>query len=476
MKIKITFKELVLLAFCLFLSMDSLKAKQPKIEQNYENYTRSLSFKKAFEELLKSSYSLEAKKYNSQKQEKILKASLESFLPDISINAAYLHFSDEMRLDPSNIKIPGANALNAILGRIPPLQITSKDFKIASLNLIYPLYLGGKRLYLNKAARLGVDLSLKELDNLKLKSFSDLVAAYYAVLLNKQLLKTFEEMSKASFRHLDNAKKLRKAGLIPNIVQMQADVAYKMSLSKNKLANTALKLSKAKLKNLLNMEDRDILLSDDILIPQKQALKSEAFYISLAMNNSPLLKSIELRRAQGEQLSKSLFSDFLPKLSLLASAQINDKNSFVAKNVLSDYVIGLGFSWNLLSPTGKIGRYEASRAALLEAASLEQEAKAKLRLMARAAYKEIIYAHENYLFLATTIDLARENLRVNELAFKQGVSTEAAVDDARAMLQGALLQRANSAYKYIVNLGVLAALCADINIFYEHLGRANEKN
>lgn len=443
-------------------------SKTTSLEASLLRLGGHLSLKDAFALLQEGSHSLRAKNLSIDRHKKLYNATLEAWLPNISLNAAYVYFGDDLRLDVSKVKVGGflGNTINNMLSKVPPIQFTSKNFAIGSVNLVYPLFLGGRRININRAAKLGINVARKELDASRLRSFTDLVATYYGVALNRQLLRTYKDISRASKRHLKNARALKRAGQIPKIVLMQANVAYKMSLTRIRQANTALSLANSKLKSLLDLENSNIKTDGIIPIKKRLALAPLASYIDLAMSNSPLLKSIELRRKQGKMMSRAIVGEFLPNINLFGGAEVNSNNSFISSHLLPSYNVGVGLNWNLISPTGKIGRYQASRIALLEAAALEQDARAKLRLMTRAAYKEAVYAHASYMELGATIALARENLRVNELAFSQGVSTEAAIDDARALLQGALLERSAMAYKYIVNLGALAALCGDLNIFY----------
>ena len=86
----------------------------------------------------------------------------------------------------------------------------------------------------------------------------------------------------------------------------------------------------------------------------------------------------------------------------------------------------------------------------------------------RRTYKEALYAREEYLSLHSSIQLAQENLKLQQNAFKQGMATSAQVIDAQNMLQSALIEQKTIAYKAIIALAKLLALSDDIESFYQY--------
>ena len=130
--------------------------------------------------------------------------------------------------------------------------------------------------------------------------------------------------------------------------------------------------------------------------------------------------------------------------------------------------MGVGVSVPLITPNGRIQKYQASKLAQLELESLKAQATKDLTLLVRRTYKEALYAREEYLSLHSSIQLAQENLKLQQNAFKQGMATSAQVIDAQNMLQSALIEQKTIAYKAIIALAKLLALSDDIESFYQY--------
>ena len=59
--------------------------------------------------------------------------------------------------------------------------------------------------------------------------------------------------------------------------------------------------------------------------------------------------------------------------------------------------------------------------------------------------------------MESSLAAARENLRVQEIAFREGVGTASRLLDAQALLATAETQRASAAYEYDLSLAALLA-------------------
>ncbi len=63
--------------------------------------------------------------------------------------------------------------------------------------------------------------------------------------------------------------------------------------------------------------------------------------------------------------------------------------------------------------------------------------------------------------------MAEENLRLRELAFKEGLSTSVEVVDAQMFLTGAKTNRLNAIYNYVQKISQLAVLSGNSELFFE---------
>ncbi|GAA7906494.1 hypothetical protein HpCOL288_07990 [Helicobacter pylori] len=90
-----------------------------------------------------------------------------------------------------------------------------------------------------------------------------------------------------------------------------------------------------------------------------------------------------------------------------------------------------------------------------------------MELLVNKTYKETLSYLKEYKSLLSSVELAKENLKLQEQAFLQGLSTNAQVIDARNTLSSIIVEQKSVAYKYIVSLANLMALSDHIDLFYE---------
>lgn len=90
-----------------------------------------------------------------------------------------------------------------------------------------------------------------------------------------------------------------------------------------------------------------------------------------------------------------------------------------------------------------------------------------MELLVNKTYKETLSYLKEYKSLLSSVELAKENLKLQEQAFSQGLSTNAQVIDARNTLSSIIVEQKSVAYKYIVSLANLMALSDHVDLFYE---------
>ena len=78
----------------------------------------------------------------------------------------------------------------------------------------------------------------------------------------------------------------------------------------------------------------------------------------------------------------------------------------------------------------------------------------------------MLFAKESYLNLNSSLELAKENLRLQEEAFKNGMNDSTKVSDARNALSGVIIELKKTEYRYVIALAKLCALSNDIDLFY----------
>ena len=89
------------------------------------------------------------------------------------------------------------------------------------------------------------------------------------------------------------------------------------------------------------------------------------------------------------------------------------------------------------------------------------------------SYSEALSAQQSDVLLAQNLKAAQENLRIQELSFKEDTGTATQVIDAQNMLSGLRAETALNAYKYVMSLATLLQSHGSIAEFPTYIQHAN---
>lgn len=435
-----------------------------------------LSFEEAYNQALQSNEGFKASQNAVQRQEKLQSATRFIYLPQVSLNALYVRLQESMQMDLLNPSQLGALSGNAQLAPLiphlsQPIALQDQNIVLGAVNVIYPLFMGGKRYFANKLSDIAFDDSVLALRLKELNLFEDCVKLYYGMVLSEQILKTLQDAKQGHFTHYQNAQKLQEKGQIARLESLQAQVNYDRSVINEQKAKDNLRIARMALDSMLGDENRsesDFNVASRIDIQADARLQDSQYFVSRSMEVYPALQITDNKIKSAKELSRIEFSSFLPEVALFGSYLVNDKSSVLDK-AMPNWYIGMGARWSLISPEGRIQKYQASKIASLEAAHLSAQAKRDLKTLCEKTYNEVVSYRQQYFSLDTSIELAKENLKLRERAFLQGLNTSAEVSDARNALSLAIIEQQTIAYNYTISLARLMALSGEVGEFYRFL-------
>ncbi|WP_394997732.1 TolC family protein [uncultured Helicobacter sp.] len=429
----------------------------------------AIDVRSAWERVLQSSDALRAQTYNLNRAQKLALGAKLSYLPEVSFSGAYLYFDKPMshQLLPSNPpSLPASPPLDSLLASLgSPVTLLQRDVMLGALTILYPLYTGGVRaagIELAEIAKKDAELALRLK---KLATFEEFINIYYGDVLARELEEVLAQDYEAAQLHYQNALSLQKSGQIARLEVLSSQVASDKSKTKLHQAQNTYQSTNLALQTAL--DSPNIEPSSRLMLSQKP-LENEEHYVQKTLSSYPALQSMDLKLESAAQATKIARGAFLPQVVGMGSYIITDRQDSLLIQALPSWYVGVGVSVPLITPNGRIQKYQASKLAQLELESLKAQATKDLTLLVRRTYKEALYAREEYLSLHSSIQLAQENLKLQQNAFKQGMATSAQVIDAQNMLQSALIEQKTIAYKAIIALAKLLALSDDIESFYQY--------
>lgn len=440
--------------------------------------TKDLSMQEAWHYVLEHNDGIKAEELGVKRQEKLTLGSKLSFLPNIDFSAFYIHLADPVNIDTTATKQKIVNTISSgngagtalaplfqgALSHIPDqINVIKQDVIVGSLNIIYPLYTGGKRIYATKIAKLQEVDANEALRLKKLATFEELTKIYYGVWLQQQILQTLQDIESGSKNHYENAQKLQKAGQIAKLEVLSAQVALDKAKNKTKEAQNALEVSQMALDLVLGLQN--VNPSSKIIMPHTALKESEGYFVQKTLDSYPILKSLDQKILITKEMKKIEISKFLPEVTLIGSYFVD--NNFLFNQSLPSWYAGIAARIPLVTIGGRIPQIQATKIAQMQLDKTKSQASKDMELLVKRTYKEMQFAQEEYWSLDSSIDLAKENLKLQEKAFAQGLATSLQVVDARNALASVLIEQKSIAYKYIVLLSKLMAVSDSVSMFYE---------
>ena len=189
-----------------------------------------------------------------------------------------------------------------------------------------------------------------------------------------------------------------------------------------------------------------------------------------ALRLNPQLTGIRAQRNQAAEGVKAAEGAFHPKL--FAFGQKN-----LIKHYLTlpepDWIAGIGVTFTLWSQSDRRASLRAAEALVTKADAAHSEVENALRNAVEVAFLRVTEARHEYRLTESTVALARENLRLREKSFAEGLSTALDLNTARSQLTGAEIARRGAAYKFVVSWAMLHAASGDMPGFLASLSRSD---
>lgn len=464
------------LLFCFFVIFSGAIFAQ---DTDLDNVTQlssneqDVDIKKAWDEVLNSHSGIKSAEFGANSASKISLATKLSFLPSIDISAFYIHLDKPITADI----IKDKSLINGISGLFPPLSglfqtigspinLSKQDVILGALNIIYPLYVGGARVYASKIASLEAKDAFETFRLKKLATFEELVKIYYGVVLNQDIVKVLEDVEEGHYVHYQNAIKMQNAGQIARIEVLSAQVAYDRAKTKTQQAKDSLQIAQLSFDSILSSKEH-LHPSSSLNINTEKNLPNSDFFVNATLSSYPALKTLTNKILITKEYKKLQISKFLPQVGLFGSYIMKDNDSLL-NSMIPNWYVGIGARLPIITPGGRIQKYEAARLAELQVSSLNIQAIKDMTLLAQKTYQETISSLQEYKSLDSSIELAKENLKLQEEAFTQGIATSAQVVDARNALSSVLIEQKMASYRYVTFLASLMALSGNLEMFYEY--------
>ncbi len=370
--------------------------------------------------------------------------------PSVQLNAMHIRMNDDVQIDLNPIR----SVMLALHPQIPDsavpsfeMDVQKASFNRGSLNVEWPLFAGGRIHEAIRAADVRAEISRTHRQQVEENLQNELVRRYYALALARKALDVYTDVADGSRRRFDQARKLETAGMIAKVERLHAEMAASEADREVKAARRDVLLATTALSSLIGSDATDV--SSPLFVAALDPLET---YTRSALAGNSALKQLEETVDLARCARRAEIGQWLPTVYLFGNREL-----FVDDLTMldPDWSAGIGLTWNIFDGFERNHRVAAAGHQLNRIEHIREQSDRDIRALVEKHYTEAAKAAEQFDALSSSIETARENLRVRERAFAAGMGTSLEVVDAQNLLSAAELERYLAAYQHVTALAGL---------------------
>ena len=303
------------------------------------------------------------------------------------------------------------------------VKLMDRDTLMSSLQVVYPVYLGGKRSALRAQAKVGVEAARVSVRKTDLQVIYDVKRMYYGSLLTRQLRELGHDTLERFKITLELTEHLYQSGVgrVKKTDYLRTQVMVATIRSMQELLKSNEELAQSALLNFMGLAWEDRLHIEEREIPFAPYPGELAALVADAYEFNPDWRSLHLGLAAAEARIKEARSGHLPIVALTGS--LNHIDNAYDKGVMSpankdSWTLGIGLEFPLFAGFRTTHAVKEARARL---AKLEQQRfllQEGIALMVKDAYLQVQRAREQVKATQDSLDAARENRELNMRAYQ----------------------------------------------------------
>lgn len=362
-------------------------------------------------------------------------------------------------------------ALGSAMARYDHVHVHTKtdlDGPRASLSAVLPIYTGGLITAQQNVLRHKASQSRAERDARENELDADLAARYWGV----QLARSIESLRKSKLAdqeaEVSRAKRFEKQGMIAEVERMSVEVSRDKAKREAVVSHTDTSVAEARLMKILREDSLPALSTPLFVLTGDLGTLSD--WQDKAKSASPVLARMDALRAQAGEGVRSAEANYKPKVYAFGNKALIKHYQTIVE---PDWTAGISVTFTLWDNRDRSDTLQAAHEAVNKADAFRREALNNLETSVEVAFLRVTQAREEFDLTAGNVALARENLRLREKSFHEGLSTALDLDEARTQLIGAEISRRQAAYKFVVGWAQLHAAAGAMPEFLDTLTRSD---
>jgi outer membrane protein TolC len=400
-----------LVFLCASLVMNSMLSAQEK---------RPLTMSEAIQLGIQNNKQLKNSQAKIDEANAMVKEAEDRRLPDASITGSYI------RLNNPNVdlKTKSTSSGGTTTGSTP--KITQALYGIANVSM--PIYAGGKIRYGIESAKYLAEAARLDAGHDKDAVVENTVEAYinlFKAMAGVQLVQENLNESRAREKDLGN---LEKNGLLArnDLLKAQLQTAN-MELALLDAQNN-LQLANMNMDLMLGLPDKTEIVPDSASILQPMPAKTLDEVLQAAIQNRNDITALGLRKKASLVGEKTVRAEYMPSLAATGGYIAADIPNFLT--ITNAVNVGLGVSYNLGSLWKTKAKIQQAEARTRQLAANEEILNDQVRLQVNQAYLNWLSSQKKIEVYAKAVDLAADAYRVIKNKYNNSLATTTDLLDA----------------------------------------------
>ncbi|WP_158969199.1 TolC family protein [Paraglaciecola sp. L3A3] len=442
----------------------------------FANADDALSYAQARQRLRLQSDAIHASNYqvNSERERRHSLDSLD--LPTLSISAGVMAYGlkRELNIEPlqqvAGQLIPGAE-------QYTPSSV-DLDFNsvnpAASITSSWLLYTGGRNNAARRFADAGIALAEAERTGTIEHQEKLLATVYFGHLLAKRVLRIREDVLAGVKHHLHQATRFEAKGILSKVERLHAQVAFDEARRNLEQARADYGIANVTLRRLLKSEQAIEPLTQLFVLSRPLAPLTE--FINAGYTGHSQLALLRAKHKQAEQGKVIEQARWKPTVVAYGSYNLVQEDADFSNPLPllePDWVVGVNISYPIFDRYNRSRLVSAAEQQIQRVSALEREVAMGIATFIEKSYRSVERARDQFMLLASSIELAQETLNLRERLFTEGLGTSLDVVDARLAVARAETERAVAAYDFVLSLVDLLEASGQIANFTDYVARAD---
>jgi outer membrane protein len=377
-----------------------------------------------------------------------------NFLPQASFNSAIVRIDDKTyELANAPFQIPGTGM------EFPAMFPIYRTTYSNNITVQQPIFNGGKMILGYQLANLVKQQAEIALGNKELDISYTVASTYFGYLKLKDIQKLTQKKISSSISHLEKVEKNFEVGTAKKSDVLQWKVKFNNDKTSNFEIENGLEEILSYWKSLIGVEENipseiqlakyDTEIDDYAGLTQDQIIITKQEFLTKVELTSPTLNSIDLANKMMKKNYLMAKGNFLPSVNLQFDYQIESDDEFDFSGD-DNWNLVAAVSVPLFISCSNISKVKQAKYELLKTQKQTEYAKDNYLISAENVFNKLITNARIVQDRKVALEFAKENHKIINQLFEQGMVTNSELLDAETMLFGSEMNLISSYYDYVL--------------------------